>query len=303
MSDFRIEFGQKYKGQLLKDIPRKDAESYIAWLEKSKASPKGLSPAQEIQLGQLKTAFAKLYANGTAPKNFDKAVEQIKNLSTGRPAAQALSNQMVHVTAKGTYLPLLKLKGKDYLEVKYRLVWFREDHPNWSISTELVAVTDKSCTAKATVSDETGRVIATSHKSETYAGFADFIEKAETGAIGRALALIGYGTQFCADELDEGERIVDSPAKPVGKKYDPYNGADKSRMPSEPPERKPHGFTGIIMSVETHYDDKVTQELLKKNNFRWDAEVKRWVHPFDEGLAERLGVQYEIIESPAGIQR
>src|SRR5690606_32778738 len=28
---------------------------------------------------------------------------------------------------------------------------------------------------------------------------------------GRALALIGFGTQFCADELDEGERIVDAP--------------------------------------------------------------------------------------------
>src|SRR5262249_10461456 len=30
------------------------------------------------------------------------------------------------------------------------------------------------------------------------------------------LALIGYGTQFCADELDEGDRIVDSPAVPAG---------------------------------------------------------------------------------------
>jgi len=53
--------------------------------------------------------------------------------------------------------------------------------------------------------------VSTSHKFEDAVGFADFREKAETGAIGRALALIGYGTQFCADELDEGARIVDSP--------------------------------------------------------------------------------------------
>lgn len=117
----------------------------------------------------------------------------------------------IHKTQKGTELPLLNLRGKDYLEVKYRLVWFREDHPDWSIETEFVATTDKSACAKASVRDSTGRLIATSHKFENERGFPDFLEKAETGAIGRALALIGYGTQFCADELDEGERIVDAP--------------------------------------------------------------------------------------------
>ncbi len=118
-------------------------------------------------------------------------------------------------TTKGTELPLLNLRGKEYLEVKYRLVWFREDHPDWSIETEIMNVTDVSAYARATIRDETGRVIATSHKFESIQGFPDFIEKAETGAIGRALALIGYGTQFCADELDEGQRIVDAPAVPT----------------------------------------------------------------------------------------
>jgi hypothetical protein len=116
-------------------------------------------------------------------------------------------------TEKGTELPLLNLRGKQYLEVKYRLVWFREEHPTWSIETQLVSVTDTSAYAKATIRDDTGRIIATSHKFESVQGFPDFIEKAETGAIGRALALIGYGTQFCADELDEGKRIVDAPVE------------------------------------------------------------------------------------------
>lgn len=123
-------------------------------------------------------------------------------------------NMRSYKTTKGTELPLLNLRGKEYLEVKYRLVWFREDHPDWAIETELVSVTDVSAYAKATIRDEKGRIIATSHKFESIQGFPDFIEKAETGAIGRALALIGYGTQFCADELDEGKRIVDAPAAP-----------------------------------------------------------------------------------------
>ena len=96
-----------------------------------------------------------------------------------------------HKTTKGTELPLLNLRGRDYLEVKYRLVWFREEHPGWSIETEFLSTTETSACAKATVRDEQGRIIATSHKFETERGFPDFLEKAETGAIGRALALIG----------------------------------------------------------------------------------------------------------------
>ena len=135
------------------------------------------------------------------------------------------------ITSKGTELPLLNLRGKEYLEVKFRLVWFREDHPDWSIETELMSVTDTSAYARATVRDESGRIIATSHKFESTRGFPDFIEKAETGAIGRALALIGYGTQFCADELDEGNRIVDAPVSSSRKQDTEDNEAPSTMEP------------------------------------------------------------------------
>lgn len=113
-------------------------------------------------------------------------------------------------TPKGTELPLLDLRGKDYLQVAHRLVWFREQHPDWSISTEYVQLSENYAVARAVIADQTGRTISTAHKCEDRKGFQDFMEKAETGAIGRALAACGYGTQF-APELDEAERIVDSP--------------------------------------------------------------------------------------------
>lgn len=118
-------------------------------------------------------------------------------------------------TPKGTELPLLNLKGKDYLEVKYRLVWFREDRPDWGIATEFLRIGDNEAVARATITDANGRLVAQGTKSETQSGFPDFIEKSESGAIGRALAHCGYGTQF-AQELEEGERLVDSPAVPKG---------------------------------------------------------------------------------------
>ena len=54
--------------------------------------------------------------------------------------------------------------------------------------------------------------VATGTKSEKAASFPDYIEKAETGSVGRALAALGYGTQF-APELNEEHRIVDAPVE------------------------------------------------------------------------------------------
>lgn len=122
-------------------------------------------------------------------------------------------------TPKGTTLPLLSLKGKDYLQVAHRIQWFREEKPSWTISTHLVQLTDKQCVCKASIKDESGRLIAVAHKLETIQGFQDFIEKSETGAIGRALALCGYGTQFTT-ELEEGARLADAPlAGPMVKNF------------------------------------------------------------------------------------
>lgn len=116
-------------------------------------------------------------------------------------------------TNRGTELQLLNLKGKDYLPVAQRLVWFREEKPLWGIETSFLALESDFAIAKAEVKDEAGRVIASAHKREDAKHFPDFMEKAETGAIGRALAEVGYGTQF-APELDEEDRIVDTPQTP-----------------------------------------------------------------------------------------
>lgn len=125
---------------------------------------------------------------------------------------------MDHFTTKqGTKLPLLKLKGKDYLQVAHRLVFFREEHPNGSITSEPVELGDGYAIFRATISILVGDksvVLATGLKREDKGHFPDYMEKAETGAIGRALAIAGFGTQFTSVELDEEERVVDSPITP-----------------------------------------------------------------------------------------
>ena len=136
---------------------------------------------------------------------------------------------------------LMQLKSKegpkDYLPVQWRLVWFREQCPQGTIDTEELEVdldreveeevyvwnsekrrSEKTirhakgyARYKAIVTDGKGGR-STGTKSENAASFPDYIEKAETGAIGRALAGLGYGTQFAPD-LNEAHRIVDSPVE------------------------------------------------------------------------------------------
>jgi hypothetical protein len=100
----------------------------------------------------------------------------------------------------------------DYLPVAARIAWFRKDHPLWSIITEVEQLANKAVVMKATIKDMLGSVIATARKKETEMGFPDYIEKAETGAIGRALAMCGYGT-LQAPEFDEQDRLADAPVE------------------------------------------------------------------------------------------
>lgn len=126
-------------------------------------------------------------------------------------------------TSKGTELQVMSLKGKDYMQVQQRLLWFVEENPRYDITTEFIKLNDEEAVAKCTISileDTTQgvRVVrkVVDYKTENAKSFPDFVEKAATGACGRCLSLLGYGTQFAAD-LDEGDRIVDSPVTVVAK--------------------------------------------------------------------------------------
>ena len=119
------------------------------------------------------------------------------------------------VTKNGSKLPLLNLKGKKYLMIAYRIQWFNEENSNFTVQTEFPLLTENETVARASINifDKEGKPVksATATKRETKKDFPDHSEKAETGAIGRALLLLGYGTQFALSDLNEGHRLADSP--------------------------------------------------------------------------------------------
>ena len=139
----------------------------------------------------------------------DEVVEQLPS-APPQAAEQAEPSEPAQVFEPGRYLT--KVGGADYLEVKWRLVWLREVHPDAVIETELVSHVGQDAIFRARVSIPGGGS-ATGFGSEAYDDFRDYIEKAETKALGRALAALGFGTQFCPDfEFGAREgRVVDTP--------------------------------------------------------------------------------------------
>ena len=98
---------------------------------------------------------------------------------------------------------IVNIRGKEYQTVALRVQKFREAHPTWALTSE-VLFRDADCVVmKSIIADETGRVLATGHaeeyrKSRQING-TSALENAETSAHGRALAALGIGgTEFAS---------------------------------------------------------------------------------------------------------
>ncbi len=92
---------------------------------------------------------------------------------------------------------------QDYLDVKWRVAWLRSEFPAAQILTEQISGDDVHARFKCTIALPNG-AMATGHGSETQGDFPDFYEKAETKSVGRACAILGYGTDAASD-FDDGE--------------------------------------------------------------------------------------------------
>lgn len=105
-----------------------------------------------------------------------------------------------------------------YLDVKYRLLWFRLHRPKGKIDTDIIHVDDKSavvcCKLYEDKTDPAEQYVARScaQRFLTNEKFGDrYLEIAETAALGRVLAAAGYGTQFCGSTDMLSDIIADAP--------------------------------------------------------------------------------------------
>lgn len=111
----------------------------------------------------------------------------------------------------------IKLQGRIYMPVSARVSHFRAAHPLGRIVTKLLdySIEQGYAVCETTVYIENDVIVAVAQGSETRIDFKDYIEKAGTKSVGRAMAMAGYGTEECLD-LEEGMgadgnmRIVDA---------------------------------------------------------------------------------------------
>lgn len=92
----------------------------------------------------------------------------------------------------------IEVKGKAYACVAARVQAFRELYPNGLIDTEIISMSDGVVTMKTTIYDEQGNKLATGFAQEkesaSYINKTSYIENCETSAVGRALGMLGIGS-------------------------------------------------------------------------------------------------------------
>jgi hypothetical protein len=148
---------------------------------------------------------------------------------------------------------LLKVQGgKFYLPAAYRIVWFRDECPDWGVETILLEGGTEAgfATVQAKIYNGEGRLIASGIKTETRQDFpAGWVEKAETGSIARALAVAGFGTQFTPELDDDGSRPADSPQPFGGVMRSSFEGSrSMGNGPRQAREERPAPQTAVPVS-------------------------------------------------------
>jgi hypothetical protein len=184
---------------------------------------------------------------------------------------------------------MINLKGKPYLPVAGRIGILRFGNPElkdrYSIKTTPLQIDMESGFAifQAEIWLD-GVLLGMGTKQESKRDFPDFLEKAETGAIGRALAVAGFGTLYALQDFDEGERLADAPvhinkpaqnmpvnapAKPVQAGKDEYKQLARDLIQSAGYEAVPDNKVGTVLK-------ELFAELLPEK-----ASAKEWPAPDD----------------------
>jgi len=106
------------------------------------------------------------------------------------------------------------IKGKQYVEVNQRLLYFRNEsaYAGWSLDTELVDLQPDRCCIRAVIRDAEGRIRATGHAHEdrtsSMINKTSYVENCETSAFGRCLAALGIGIETSIASANEVQMAI-----------------------------------------------------------------------------------------------
>lgn len=210
-----------------------------------------------------------------------------------------------------------------YLDTKYRLLWFRLMYPQGKLVKIPKALNKEYATFEVRVytdkndADENflANGFASRYKDDANEKFGlNFVESAETAALGRALKDAGFGTQFCDIALPNDQTIVDAgvhisfdlgddslpnpdeDGAPVeeggGTETGKTTGTEEKATTVTKPEEKPKEEEKVVLTA-----DMPVEELLKKMTVDFAKEIV-----IDYGIDKGKTLGKLAQERPQGVQ-
>lgn len=171
----------------------------------------------------------------------------------------------------------IDIKGKQYVLVSDRILYFNENYVDGSITTELVSQpSDELVVIKATVRPNTSDRAFTGYSQakwgDGYINKTSALENCETSAVGRALAMMGIGVIDSIASVDEIKK-AEQPA------YQPNRTGDKTLNVSESPQRKRIRELCADLDISLSPDDKeewygICQSVIAKDEPRTAGEAE-----------------------------
>lgn len=164
------------------------------------------------------------------------------------------------------------IKGKDYVEVNQRVLYFRNEpkFEGWSIENEIVAIDSDTCVIKSTIRDTQMRIIASAHAQEDRTSSTinktSYVENCETSAVGRALAMLGIGIETSIASSNEVAMAIakqDAPASATQKVSIPNNDVFQSAIDFMKKDGTPAGLEKIIAKYGSQFSDGQKNALSK----------------------------------------
>lgn len=113
----------------------------------------------------------------------------------------------------------VNIKGKEYITVNERLIFFRSQpqYKGWRISEDVVSLDEKEGLFKVTIINPDGFEMAVAHAQEyrdsSYINKTSFVENGFTSALGRALGYLGIGIDTAIASADEVQTAVNNQPK------------------------------------------------------------------------------------------
>ncbi len=170
-----------------------------------------------------------------------------------------------------TKLKTINIKGKEYVEVNERIIFFRKNYKNHALITEVIDKTDDTILIKATVLNEQGVALATGHaeevKGSTFINKTSYVENCETSAIGRCLGCLGIGIDTSVASYEEVANAVKQQEKvdTITKYTLDIGDANWDKVLKYVSANKNLGLEKVLIQLKKKYDIKnpIKKELSK----------------------------------------